>query len=198
MRVLQEGDGGRAICSRCEQRVRIRYEYGTFHLDETGVDVEDVLLGICEGCGGTVTIPAQSTPRLKAARQRKDELLDARVPRPLEDLLYAVAEEVGSSAPDFRSHLVRYYLLEIARNEATARRVHRLAQSPLAQGKKDARISVRVEAETLARAMEKAREEGLETRADVVRGLILAGAEDVLEGRAGRRRRELERIAAVA
>lgn len=198
MRILQEGDTGTAICPNCERRVQIRYEYRPFRLEETGVEVENVLLGVCQQCDESVTVPAQSTPKLKAARTKKEETVEARMPRPLEDLIYAVAEEVGTSAAEFRNQLIRYYLVEIGEKAETARRVGRLASSELARAKKEARISVRVDASLLAKAMEKAAEEGVETQADLVRGLILAGAEDVLEGRGPRRRRELEKIAAVS
>lgn len=198
MRVLQEGDTAAAICPRCEERVRIRYEYRLFRLEETDIEVDHVLLGVCGQCDETVTVPAQSTPKLKAARRKKEETVEARVPRPLEDLIYAVAAEVGTSAAEFRNQLIRYYLLEIGEKAETARRVGKLASSELAQAKKQARISVRVDASVLAKAMETAAEEGIETQADLVRGLLLAGAEDVLEGRASRRRRELEKIAAVS
>ena len=198
MRVLQAGDTGTAICPLCETHVRIRYEYRPFRLEETGVEVDHVLVGVCQDCGDTVTVPAQSTPRLKAARRKKEETIEARVPRPLEDLIYAVAEKVGTSAEEFRSQLVRYYLLEVAEKAETARRVGRLAASDLARARKEARISVRVDPSLLERAMEAAAEQGVQTQSDLVRGLVLAGAEDVLEGRASRRRRELEKIAAVS
>lgn len=198
MRVLQEGDTGTGLCPRCEERVPIRYEYRPFQLEETDVEVENVLVGVCEQCGERVTVPAHSTPKLKAARRKKEETVEARVPRPLEDLIYAVAAEVGTSASEFRNQLIRYYLLEIGEKAETARRVGKLASSELAQAKKKARISVRVDASVLAKAMETAAEQGVHTQADLVRGLLLAGAEDVLEGRATRRRRELEKIAAVS
>jgi hypothetical protein len=198
MRILQEGDTGSAICPSCRERVQIRYQYRTFRLDESDVDVDNVLLGVCQQCDRPVTVPAQSSAKLKAARRKKEETVEARVPRVLEDLAYVIAAEVGTSAAEFRNQLVRYYLLEIGEKAETARRVARLARTELAQSKKEARISVRVDASILERALERALKEGVESRADLVRGLLLAGAEDVLEGRASRRRRELEKIAAVS
>lgn len=198
VQVLQAGDTGEAICPRCEERVSTHYEYRTLHLEETDVDVENVLVGVCDQCQETVTVPAQSTPKLKVARKKKEETVEARVPRPLEDLVFLIADEVGSSGVDFRNQLVRYYLIEIGEKDATARRVRDLAETGLAQAKKDARISVRVDADTLRYAMQRAEEQGVKSQADMIRGILIAGAQDVLGGRATRRRRELERIAAVA
>lgn len=198
MRLFQEGDTGSALCPACTERVPIRYEYRTFRLEKSDVDIENVLLGVCEQCDEPVTVPAQSTAKLKAARRKKEETVEARVPRVLEDLAYAIAAEVGTSAAEFRNQLVRYYLLEIGEKSETARRVARLANTELAQSKKEARISVRVDTSVLERAMERASKEGVDSQSDLVRGLLLAGAQDVLEGRASRRRRELEKIAAVS
>lgn len=198
MRFIQEGDTGSALCPACAERVPIRYEYRTFRLEKSSVDVKNVLLGVCGQCDEPVTVPAQSSAKLKAARRKKEETVEARVPRVLEDLAYAIAAEVGTSATEFHNQLVRYYLLEIGEKSETARRVAKLANTELARSKKEARISVRVDASVLERAMERASKEGVESQSDLVRGLLLAGAQDVLQGRASRRRRELEKIAAVS
>ncbi len=70
MRMLQEGQRGLAICPNCKGIVEIRYEYRTNHLEESDLDVENVLVGVCEECDEVVSIPAQSTPKLKQARAR--------------------------------------------------------------------------------------------------------------------------------
>ncbi len=70
MRILREGQRRRAICPNCEGIVEIRYEYRTIHLEESDLDVENVLVGVCEACDDVVSIPAQSTPKLKQARAR--------------------------------------------------------------------------------------------------------------------------------
>ncbi len=196
MRILREGQRRRAICPNCEGIVEIRYEYRTIHLEESDLDVENVLVGVCEECDEVVSIPAQSTPKLKQARARKEESLEARVPQHLDDIVYIIADRLDVSAKHLRSALLRYYFNEVRLNKATARRVFRLACSDLARGKQDARISLRIAPELHTATWCAATEAGFRTRADLVRGILLAAKEDVLEGRAKSRRKELERIAA--
>lgn len=196
MRILREGDRGRAICPNCDGRVEIRYEYRTVHLEESDLDVENVLVGVCEECDEVVSIPAQSTPKLKQARATKDETLEARVPQHLDDIVYLIADKLDVSARHLRSALLRYYFNEVRQNKATARRVFRLASSDLARGKQDARISLRIAPELHTATWCAATEVGFRTRADLVRGVLLAAKEDVIEGRAKSRSKELERVAA--
>lgn len=80
MKILKEGNRSEAMCPSCQARVPIQYSYRTVHLDESDIDVKNVLVGVCEECGETVSIPAQSFPRLKEAREKKSKTIEARVP----------------------------------------------------------------------------------------------------------------------
>ena len=195
MRILREGDTGEGICPDCRGPVPIAYEYRTVRLERTRVDVPDVLVGVCQRCAGMVSLPAQSTPKLKEAREAKEETVEVRVPRHLDDIVYVIAGQFGVSASALRASLVRYYLGELTRHAATARRVGRLAESALAGGRRDARISLRVRRELWDTAWDAAQSVGIRTRSDMVRGSLLAAKEDVLDGRARNRRREIERLA---
>lgn len=68
MEILKSGDALEAICERCEAVVEGTYEYRPFPLEKSGVVVPNVLVGVCGKCGEIVSLPAQSTPRLMAAR----------------------------------------------------------------------------------------------------------------------------------
>lgn len=67
MKILRAGDRGHALAPE-RGRVEVVYEYRAIELEQTGVMVMDVLVGIDVETGEVVTIPAQSTPKLKAAR----------------------------------------------------------------------------------------------------------------------------------
>ncbi len=68
MRMLKSGDPVQAVCARCEAVVEGTYQHRAFPLEESGVVVPNVLVGVCGKCGEIVSLPAQSTPLLKAAR----------------------------------------------------------------------------------------------------------------------------------
>ena len=196
MRILREGEREEGLCPACEAWRPIRYEYRTVHLEESDVDVDGVLVGVCEECGEMVSIPPQSTPRLREARGGKEHTVEARIPRHLDDVVFVIAEKLGAPAAALRAAIVRYYLNELRHNARTARRIERLARSELASGPRDARISLRVDRGLWETAWATAREAGLESQADLIRGVLVAAKEDLIDGRARARFRDLERVAA--
>lgn len=196
MRIIREGEREEGLCPVCEAWRPIRYEYRTVHLEESDLDVDDVLVGACEACGEIVSIPPQSTPRLREARRAKGHTVEARIPRHLDDVVFVIAGQMGSAAAELRGAVLRYYLNEVRSDEGTARRVARLAGSELARGPQEARVSLRVEEKLWREAWAAARQAGIRARADLIRGVLVAAKEDLVDGKASARRRDLERVAA--
>jgi hypothetical protein len=182
MHLWKEGDRSEAICRACQKRVGTRFAVRKYTLQESGAEVPDLLVAVCDECGGVAAIPAQSTPRLKEARERrKAESLEAKIPSHLDDVIHLLAERFATAVPAFRPDLVRFYLGEVISDPAFAERVKELAASELAGGRARARISLRAPEEMLAAARERARSVGIGTDADLIRGILLAAKEDVLE-----------------
>lgn len=141
-----------------------------------------MLVSVCDTCDEIVAIPHQSTYRLRDARvPRKEQSLEARIPTHLEDVIYMVAARFGAPVQEFRPGLLRFYLRELANDAKFAERVRTLGRSELAQAPARARISLRVPAPLLSRVREKAREAGISTAAEMMRGILLAAKEDVLD-----------------
>jgi len=198
MKILREGEREEGLCPGpdCKAWRPIRYEYRSVHLEDSDVDVEGVLVGVCEACGEVVSIPPQSTPRLREARAGKEQSVEARIPRHLDDVVFVIAEKLGAPPATLRGTIVRYYLDEMRHKPRTARRIERLARSELASGARCARISLRVERGLWEEAWAAAREAGLECQADLIRGALVAAKEDLIDGRAKARFRDLQRVAA--
>lgn len=154
----------------------------TYHEGE--MQVPGVLLGVCDRCDNVVSIPAQSTPRIREVRvPLKEEQLEARLPTHLEDVIYLLAREFAAPVQAFRPAVLRFYLAELMRDPALAERVRGLAESELADAPARARVSLRVPAELLEDARAQARAAGIARDSDLIRGLLLAAKEDVLDGR---------------
>lgn len=188
MHIWREGDRSEAICHGCRKRVETRFEVRSVRLPESGIDVPDVLVAVCDACGETAAIPAQSSPKLKEARERrKPEELEARIPTHLDDVVHLLAEHYAAAVASFRPSLLRFYLREVAGDRAFARRVKTLSETELARGRARARVSLRAPDELLRSAREGAREAGIPSDADLIRGILLAAKEDVLEGKAPER-----------
>ena len=188
MHLWKEGDRSEAICGACEKRVGTRFEVRAFRLEESGIDVPDVLVAVCDECGGTAAVPAQSAPKLREARERrKAEQLETRIPLHLDDVIHLLSDHFEAAVATFRPALLRFYLREVAADEVLAQRVKHLGGTELARGRARARLSLRVPAELLASVRERSREVGIGSDADLVRGILLAAMEDVLEGKAPER-----------
>ncbi|MBB4639299.1 hypothetical protein [Longimicrobium terrae] len=181
MHFWKEGDRSEAICERCEKRVVTRFEPRTLRLEQSAIDVPNVLVGVCTECGETASVPAQSTPKIKEARERrKAETLEARIPLHLDDMLHALADYFHTAVEGFRADLLRFYMREVADDAAFAERVRSLASSELAGGRARSRISLRAPTALLEQARASAAQAGM-SDAELIRGIIVAAKEDVLE-----------------
>ena len=70
MKNLPEGDRGYALAPE-RGRVEIVYEYRAIELEKSKATVRNVLVGVDTETGEVLTVPTQSTPKLKAAREVK-------------------------------------------------------------------------------------------------------------------------------
>jgi hypothetical protein len=182
--LAKEGDRVRGSCEHCRGGVDAHLVVRTYPMPQSGIDVPGVLVYVCDWCGNIVATPAQSAARLYEARQaRKEEQLEARIPTHLEDIIYLLAREFFTSVQAFRPAVLRFYLGELLNDASLAGRVRELAASDLADAPARARVSLRVPAELLAAVREQARAAGIAKDSDLIRGLLLAAKEDVLDGR---------------
>ena len=171
-------------CPHCKAEVETRMRVRSYHLHESGIDVPGVLLDVCERCDNIVAIPSHSSARLREARvPAKEVQLEARIPTHLEDVIYLLARDYAVPVQAFRPAVLRFYLAELMRDPALAERVRLLAASELADAPARARVSLRVPAELLEDARATARAAGIARDSDLVRGLLLAAKEDVLDRR---------------
>lgn len=195
MRILQEGEHGTALAPELG-RVPVVYRYRDLTLD-SGTEVRSVLVGVHEESGDILVIPAQSTPRIKEAREAaKEEVLEARVPRELEDILALLAEHFSVAPKKFSPAVIRFYLHSAASHPPLARRLDRLSRARLARGKRAARIRVRCEARLSEQVTRMAETFAEASRSDLMRGAIIAAKQDVLDKRETKRCQQLEAVAA--
>lgn len=177
-------------------RVPVIYEYRDLKL-ESGVVVPDVLVGVHEESGDVLTVPAQSTPKIKESRSApKEAVLEARVPREFQDILGLLAEHFDANEKKLTPALIRFYLRSAVEDPRLGRRLARLSEARLAQGVRRARLRVRCESELAEKVEAVANELPGSNQSDLVRGAVLAAKEDVLDQRAARRAEKLGAVAA--
>jgi len=179
MKIIQEGTRSVALAPG-RGKVPVVFEYRTLTLD-SGVVVEDVLVGVAEDTGEVLTVPAQSTPRIQLARlAAKDETFSVRIPRELSDVLWGVSHELGANPTKFHSAMIRFYLHEAADDRTMARRLMKLSTSDLAAGTARTKLTLRSDSGLLDRVRQVEEREGV-SRSDLVRGAVVAAKEDVFD-----------------
>lgn len=195
MKILREGDRGHSLAPE-RGRVEVVYKYRTIELEQSKAVVRNDLVGVDAATGEVLTVPAQSTPKLKATREAtKERVLSIRMPRELEDALHLVADRCRTTPGRFAPALIRYYLAEASSDPSVARRLCKSSTNPLAAGTCRANLRLRVKPELFRWMSEFEAADADVTKSDLVRGAIVAAKEDVLDVPSEQRRRELEVIA---
>jgi hypothetical protein len=65
---FKEGDKSRAVCDTCKKIVSTTFRYSPYNYD--GLIIPDILQGFCDVCGVVVSIPHQSSYKIKEFRER--------------------------------------------------------------------------------------------------------------------------------
>lgn len=179
MEIIEAGTRGVALSPE-RGKVPIVFVYRDLTLD-SGVVVEDVLVGVAEDSGEVLAVPAQSTPRIKLARLAgKDETFSVRIPFELIDILWGVSYELGANPTKFNPALIRFYLHEATDHRTMARRLKKLSISDLAAKTSKSRLTLRSSADLLSRVKQVEERDGV-SRSELVRGAVIAVKEDVFD-----------------
>ena len=63
-RVVKEGDKGRAICNSCGLTI-ITYALRDVDFSDKSGTARGIIAGVCDNCKEVISIPAQSTTKIK-------------------------------------------------------------------------------------------------------------------------------------
>lgn len=187
MRIWKAHDTSVGICHKCEDQVDTCFEYQTVRLEKPRVDVPSVLVGVCQQCGSVVTIPQQSAPKLRSARERSLRSVESRIPLELEDAIGLIALEFDARPEPFKGALARYYLDRLCREPELVERVAKASRSPLATGSPGGRFTFRCESDLREAALHRAFAGGIKNWATLVRGLLVLATDEVLRGQISKR-----------
>jgi len=182
MKLYQAGDRSAAVCEHCKSRVAVRMEYRDYTPTGWEVTVPDVLVGVCERCGRVVSIPHQSTPKINEHRKAEDdarEAVECRVSRAVEDVVDLVTAALGGDRNALRPAIIRYYLDLVARDPKLAEAIGRGADEAGAKRQKnDRRFTIKVQKHQWGSAWAAAREAGVTSKGQLVRGIVGLAARD--------------------
>jgi len=123
MRLLVKGDKERAICER-DGVSTVTYDYRDVPFSEGKGKAKGILVGICDRCGEVVSIPPQSVPSIKAAREAEPKAVEARLPPVYLDAIDLACHRINAAASaEFRKSLLMMYVFKFAEDEKKAKRL---------------------------------------------------------------------------
>jgi hypothetical protein len=150
MKIHLEGDKGKAACHRCGDVVRTTFVRRDVPFSDGSGSASNILVGACDVCGDTVSIPAQSTPAIRRARKAASAALEASLPAVYVDVLDCAVHTIDHQAStDFRRVLLTYFVHKAAHDARAASRLKKsheraLARFPEQRGSARRRLSMKV------------------------------------------------------
>ena len=181
MRLYQAGDRSAGICERCQSRVNTRMEYRDYTPSSWDVTIPDVLVAVCERCDEVVGVPHQSTPKINEHREDKAndrQAIEGRVSRSIEDVVELVTAALGGEPKSMRPAIFRYYLNLMAEDRGIAEAVRLGSTQPIAMGKADRRLSIKMLRHHWEPAWSAAKAVGIANKGQLLRGVAALAADD--------------------
>jgi hypothetical protein len=203
MKLHFPGEKGSAICE-ADGLVSTTFAYRDVPFSDGSGVAKQILVGVCDRCGEVVAIPPQSTPAIKAAREKAGVSVEAVLPAVYLDALDLACYRIDPGVTqEFRKRLLLYYVHRCAGDEEATRRVAsilREAGGEFREGERSPvrrRLSLKV-SRPMARSIERLMEATRLNRTDLFKALVVQIGKDIVEPERPAKLAELRTLAAVA
>lgn len=195
----REGDKSKGICTSCKSVVGTTFELKEVPLISGKGSIDGVLAAVCDHCGNLVSIPQQSTARIRDGLFGKKCSVEVRIPRHLRDVLLTVCAEIATDTKptEIEPFVMRYYMAHIANNKLNVGLLKKHLKSKLIEGRANDRVSFRVNEEILKKFGQKLKMVKL-SRTEAIKAIILQAKVDLIDKAAPRRLREIVLSASAA
>ncbi len=199
IKFYREGDESRGPCSACKMIVSTTFKVTTVPLASGKGKVEGVLAAICNQCENVVSVPQQSTARIRESIFGQKRSVEVRIPKHLRDVLLTVCHAIAtdSKCTEIEPFVIRYYMAQIAHGKLKASSLKKYLKSRLSEGRANDRISLKISDQVLNQFERKIKMIKL-TRTEAIKAIILQAKMDVLDKAAPRRLREIVLSASAA
>ncbi|HAT3902001.1 TPA: hypothetical protein OPR08_001957 [Citrobacter koseri] len=196
MRIVKEGDKRQVICHNCG-RSEATYLLRDVDFDDNSGTVKNILAAVCDKCNEVVSIPAQSTPKIKAEYKKTKAPLEVRVPAHYLDVLNIATQKINPELDEsFNRYLVLYYIHALSTGHYTQQGLSDLLIADFAKAKASKRLSMRVNASQLAALNSIMSTQHLKKNTDVIKAVILKINEDIVQNKGPEKLSELRNVAA--
>ncbi|MDH3997513.1 MAG: hypothetical protein OET90_01625 [Desulfuromonadales bacterium] len=195
MKIIKEGDNGRAVCQDCGL-VPITYRLKDIPFSDKSGLVKNVLAGVCDACERVVSVPRQSTPQIKSEYQKTRVPVESRVPAHFLDILSLASAKIREDlGHDFSRHLILYYLHGINSGHIKCPGIKGLLDSDIASAPASKRVSLKVSRNTEKEFSEVVHKVGLKNNSELIKGIILKINQDIVQPENPVRFKELKTLA---
>jgi len=198
MVILKEGDKSKGACEKCRKLVITTFRYAP--LKYNNLVIPDILQGFCDECGEPVSIPHQSSYKIKEFRERVSHQVELRVPSHYTDILIAIgAIHKISQKPNLMCRLIaELYMSKTyipAEGKAIYRKIMNGLGDDLAKGKSKDRLSC-LFTDTTYTALKKIADMGKMNSSTIMKGIIVMAKHDILDNEDKKLTKEFEEFAA--
>ncbi|MEL6116842.1 hypothetical protein P0Y67_16640 [Photobacterium sp. SP02] len=196
MKIVKEGDTRKVICPDCGLTHATYLLRDIRFSDNSGV-VKDVLAAVCDECGKVVSIPKQSTAKVKAEYNKIKTPIDVRLPAHYLDILNLATQKIDPTLSDsFNKSLVLYYLHALSTGRYSQKNLNVLLTTELAKAKSSKRFSVKVNEKSINEINLLMESQGLKNNTEVFKSVILRINEDIVQPKKPKHLSELQNFAA--
>lgn len=202
MKLLTTGDKGKAICYHCNALVQTTYKRRDVPFSDGIGMAKNILAGVCDQCDRVATTPAQSTPAIKASRDKAMVPVEAKLPSIYFDALDLACYRIDSSVnTDFRKRLLMYY---VCRSTKSAVWSERLVLAFKKKGEFEVvgepgrkRLSIKV-SQSMADDIADVMKSTNLSKTDLMKSIVLQINEDIIKPKVPKHMEELQTLAFVA
>ena len=196
MKIFKDGDKSKGPCEKCRKLVCTTFHYAPLKYDK--LTIPDILQSFCDECGESVSIPHQSSYRIKEYRERVNHQLELRVPSHYTDILIAIGSiHKISQKPNLLCRLITQLYLSktgFAGGEEIRNRIINALNDDLAKGKANDRLSCLLPDTTYTALETLAKKENVKSSA-IIKGIVVAAKHDILDNGDKKLAKELETFA---
>lgn len=144
-----------------------------------------------------ISIPKQSTAKVRSEYNKIRTPVDIRLPAHYLDILTLATQRIDPNLPDyFNKPLVLYYLHALSSGRYQAENLHLLLDSEIAKAKASKRFSLKLNDSTLNEIKLLMNAQGLKNNTDVFKTIILKINEDIVQSKNPQNLPELQSLAA--
>ena len=181
MRFVIEGEKGKAICNSCGVTT-ITYSLRNVNFSDKSGTVKDILSGVCDKCHEVITIPAQSTAKIKSEYNRVRKPLEVRVPAHYIDILNIACQKIDSNLDEsFFKALVIFYIHDLSTGKISINGFDKLLNSNIAKAKLSKRLSFKITERTENDFGKLIYLLGIKSKSEIIKGIILKINEDIVQ-----------------